>query len=258
MYTMYFDGACGPTNPGGYIGCGVAIKDKDNNTIYTISKQFPPERFSGETSNNLAEYTALFLGLQWCLDHEIMELNVIGDSKLVIMQMKGYFKIKKGTYVKAALETIKLRDKFKKITFEHVKREFNTEADELSAIIIDGYNSKTDKLIYVPSKKEKKETVVVQKPKKQKIKKIPKPTGKAAFNPEKLAEYDRYLKELMKEAHENRLEKLRNEGNQPNKTIKTIEQEGKKRRESNPKFNSFGLSSNNRSRKKNPPRGGWV
>ena len=30
---MYFDGACGPTNPGGYIGCGVVIKDKDNNAI---------------------------------------------------------------------------------------------------------------------------------------------------------------------------------------------------------------------------------
>ena len=105
-------------------------------------------------SNNLAEYTALFLGLKWCLEHKITELHVIGDSKLVIMQMKGCFKIKKGTYVKAALETIKLRDNFKKITFEHVKRELNTEADELSAIVIDGYNSKTDKLSYISHKKE--------------------------------------------------------------------------------------------------------
>lgn len=255
MYTMYFDGSCGPINPGGHIGCGVAIKDKDNKTIYTISRQFTPERFSGETSNNLAEYTALFLGLKWCLDHNITELNVIGDSKLVIMQMKGIFKIKKGTYVKTALETIKLKDKFKKITFDHVKRELNTEADKLSAIIIDGYNSKTDKLIFTPKKIEQKENVIVQK---QKIKKVSKPTGKAAFNPEKIAEYERYLKELMKEAHGERLEKLRNEGNKPNKTIKTIEKEGKIRRESKPKFNSFGLSSNNRSKKKNPPRGGWV
>lgn len=258
MYTMYFDGACGPTNPGGHIGCGVAIKDKYNKTIYTISKQFTPERFSGQTSNNLAEYTALFLGLKWCLNHNIIELNVIGDSKLVIMQMKGIFKIKKGTYVEAALETIKLKDKFKKITFEHVKREFNTEADELSAIIIDGYNSKTDKLIFIPKKIEQKENLIVQKPKKQKIKKVKKPTGKAAFNLEKIAEYERYLKELMKEAHEKRLEKLRNEGNKPNKTIKKIEKEGKIRREPKPKFNSFGLSSNNRSKKQNPPRGGWV
>ena len=152
MYTLYFDGACGPTNPGGHMGCGVAIKDKDKNTVYTISKQFTPERFSGETSNNLAEYTALFLGLKWCLEHKITELHVIGDSKLVIMQMNGYFKIKKGSYVKAALETTKLKDKFKKITFEHVKREFNTEADELSGIVIDGYNSKTDKLKFIPKK----------------------------------------------------------------------------------------------------------
>ena len=258
MYTLYFDGACGPTNPGGHIGCGVAIKDKDKKNIYTISKQFPPERFSGETSNNLAEYTALFLGLKWCLEHEITELHVIGDSKLVIMQMKGYYKIKKGTYVNSALETIKLRDKFTKITIEHVNREFNTEADELSGIIIDGYNSKTDKLTFVRSKKENVVTEVIEKPKKEKIKKVQKPTGKAAFNSERLAEYDRYLKELMKEAHEKRLEKLRNEGNIPNKTIKTIEKEGNARRETKPKFNSFGLSSNNKSKKKNPPPGSWV
>ena len=252
MYTLYFDGACGPTNPGGHIGCGVAIKDKDKNTVYTISKQFTPERFSGETSNNLAEYTALFLGLQWCLEHKITELHVIGDSKLVIMQMKGHFKIKKGSYVKAALETIKLRDKFEKITFEHVKREFNTEADELSGIVIDGYNSKTDKLSFIPKKKD---TDAV---KELKIKKVPKPKGKAAHNPQKLAEYDKYLKELMKEVHDERLEKLREEGNKPNKTIKKIEKEGKKRRDSTPKFNSFGLSSNNRGKKRNPPTGGWV
>ena len=67
-----------------------------------------------------------------------------------------------------------------------------------------------------------------------------------------------YLKELMKEAHDERLEKLRKEGNKPNKTIKKIENEGKKRRESTPKLNSFGLSSNNRGKKRNPPTGGWV
>ena len=34
MYILYFDGACGPTNPGGHIGCGVAIKDKDKIMFY--------------------------------------------------------------------------------------------------------------------------------------------------------------------------------------------------------------------------------
>jgi hypothetical protein len=89
-------------------------------------------------------------------------------------------------------------------------------------------------------------------------KKVPKPKGKAAHNPQKLAEYDKYLKELMKEVHDERIEKLRKEGNKPNKTIKKIEDEGKKRRESTPKLNNFGLSSNNRGKKRNPPQGGWV
>jgi ribonuclease HI len=258
MYTLYFDGACGPINPGGHMGCGVVIKNKDKKTIYTISKQFPPERFSGETSNNLAEYTALYLGLQWCIKHKITELHVIGDSQLVILQMKGIFKIKKGTYVNAAHETIKLMGEFKKITFEHVKREFNTEADELSGIIIDGYNSKTDKLQFIPKKKETpKKNIINNQPKKKKVK-LKKPTGKEALNPEKVAQYNEELKKLMEEARLERLEKIRLEGNKPNETVKLIEKEGRKRRETKTKFNSFGLTSNNRGKKRNPPKGGWV
>ncbi len=258
MYTLYFDGACGPINPGGHMGCGVVIKDKDKKTIYTISKQFPPEKFSGETSNNLAEYTALYLGLTWCINHKITELHVIGDSQLVILQMKGVFKIKKGTYVNTANETIKLLGEFKKITFEHVKREFNTEADELSAIIIDGYNSKTDKLKFIPKKKEGTKENIENKVSKTKKVKLKKPTGKDALNPEKVAQYNEELKKLMEESKLERLQKLRLEGNKPNKTVKLIEKEGKKRRETKTKFNSFGLTSNNRGKKRNPPKGGWV
>jgi len=258
MYTLYFDGACGPINPGGHMGCGVAIKDKQNKTIYTISKQFPPERFSGETSNNLAEYTALYLGLQWCIKHRITELHVIGDSKLVILQMRGIFKIKKGAYVNAAKETIKLIKEFKKITFEHVKRELNTEADELSAIIIDGYNSKTDRPRFTPKKKEQPEITPVSKPLKNKKVKLKKLVGKDALNPEKVAQYNEELKKLMEEVKLKRLEELRLEGHKPNPTVKLIEKEGKKRRETKTKFTSFGLTSNNRGKKRNPPKGGWV
>ena len=39
MNIIYFDGACGPYNPGGHMGCGVIIKDKDNNTIHLMSFQ---------------------------------------------------------------------------------------------------------------------------------------------------------------------------------------------------------------------------
>lgn len=258
MYTLYFDGACGPINPGGHMGCGVVIKDKDNKTIYTISKQFPTEKFSGETSNNLAEYTALYLGLHWCIKHKITELHVIGDSQLVILQMKGIFKIKKGVYVNAAYETIKLMSEFKKITFEHVKREFNTEADELSGIVIDGYNSKTDKLQFIPKKKEKPKENIVNNLSENKKVKLKKPMGKKALNPEKVAQYNEELKKLMEESKLKRLEKLRLEGNKPNKTVKLIEKEGEKRRETKTKFNTFGLTSNNRGKKRNPPKGGWV
>ena len=85
-----------------------------------------------------------------------------------------------------------------------------------------------------------------------------KPTGKEALNPEKVAQYNEELKKLMEEARLERLEKLRLEGNKPNETVKLIEKEGRKRRETKTKFNSFGLTSNNRGKKRNPPKGGWV
>ena len=144
MITLHFDGACGPYNPGGHMGCGVIIRNENKEIIHTISQQYSPEEFNNNTSNNVAEYMALILGLQWCIDNNHTEVDVYGDSKLVINQMTGIFKIKKGAYVEKAHEAKGLIPNFNTINFTHVKREFNSDADGLSKIVIDGYNSQTD------------------------------------------------------------------------------------------------------------------
>lgn len=251
MNILYFDGACGPYNPGGHMGCGVVIKDKNNKTIHTIKKQYSPEEFLGDTSNNLAEYMALVMGLEWCLKYNILEIQVYGDSQLVINQMLGKFKIKKGTYVSKALVAKELVKKFNKITFQHVKREFNTEADDLSTIIIDGYNSSTDPLRFV----KKNKTNDIPKPIKPQRVRIKSLKHKDSTNPEKVAEYQQKLNNLMNESKPKRYEDMLPE---EKNAMKHIRREGYSRRQTNSKPNTFGLSSNNRNTKRNPPKGGWV
>jgi ribonuclease HI len=194
MITLNFDGACGPYNPGGHMGCGVIIKDKDNKVLHTIQQQYSPEQFNNETSNNLAEYIALILGLQWCIDNNYTQVNVIGDSQLVINQMTNKFKIKSGVYVEKAYQAKEMITKFSNINFTHVKREFNTEADELSTIIVDGYNSQTDPIRF--RKKEKKVTNNIQQPQKVRIK-IQPLNHKDSLDPIKVAEWQEKYRKAM-------------------------------------------------------------
>ena len=130
---LYFDGACGPKNPGGNIGCG----------WYVTYRGFPKERLfegyhfvpsSPAHSNNVAEYMALCLGLEDIINRGYGEhpLSVVGDSQLVIEQMDGEWHIGNGLYREHALKAQELVKSFWDISFRHVPRAWNTGADELS------------------------------------------------------------------------------------------------------------------------------
>ena len=100
-YIAYFDGSCGPKNPGGTAAYGAFIL-REGQPIWECSKLFHPEQGKErETSNNLAEYCALITVLEYLIDlgaqHE--PIMVYGDSELVIDQMFGHKKIKSGIYV---------------------------------------------------------------------------------------------------------------------------------------------------------------
>ena len=131
-YHLYFDGSCDP-NPGGRIGCGVYIL-RDGKYHHSISRLYSPEKFGGSTSNNLSEYTALYLGLRYCIENSIKDVLVYGDSNMVIRQMSGEWKIKgkKKIYYNASIETQKLLEKFNSIDFVWIPRESNSIADALS------------------------------------------------------------------------------------------------------------------------------
>lgn len=129
MIEAYFDGFC-EGNPYGKAGAGAVIQ-KDGEIIHTISD------YIGEgvgITNNVAEYEALRRALNYLKASGLNDERVIvyGDSKLVIEQMRGKWKIKKGIYKDSALEARKEIESFKNITFCWIPKEKNTQADELS------------------------------------------------------------------------------------------------------------------------------
>ena len=132
MIKVNFDGACGPHNPGGKCGGGAVII-KDNELLAEIFERYQPKLF-WETSNNVGEYYGLIKALEYLIDNKLHDeqIEVFGDSKLVISQMQGKWRIKKGLYLDLALKALYLRRYFKNIKFNWIPREENEWADQLS------------------------------------------------------------------------------------------------------------------------------
>ena len=123
-YELYFDG-CSKGNPG-KAGAGAVIY-KNNMEIFSISI------FVGEKeTNNVAEYNGLIIGLKEAVKLAIKNLEVKGDSQLVIKQMKGEYQVKAPALVKLFQAAKQLAGQFTEITFTHVYRNDNKRADQLS------------------------------------------------------------------------------------------------------------------------------
>lgn len=130
MITAFFDGGA-RSNPGP-AGYGVYIVDDDGKVLAELHGSL------GVSTNNIAEYRGLIAALQWAVDHNVTSLTVKGDSLLIIEQMRGNYKVKneglKPLHMQARMLVMQVGD----VRFEHVRREFNKDADRLSNIGMDG------------------------------------------------------------------------------------------------------------------------
>lgn len=129
MITAYIDGgARGNPGPAGY---GVRIENEAGELVAELHGAL------GIATNNVAEYNGLLAALQWAVDHGEREVLVRADSELLVKQMRGEYKVKhpglQPLYVRARLLVMQLD----KVRFEHVRREFNKEADRLSNLGMD-------------------------------------------------------------------------------------------------------------------------
>jgi len=128
--TMYCDG--GSRGNPGVAGSGSVVYDASGETLaeiaYVVGKK---------SSNNVAEYYGLIRGLEACAQIGATHVDVFMDSKLVVEQMTGRWKIKHPDMQKLAREARELASGFVKVTYTWVPRAKNKKADELSNVAMD-------------------------------------------------------------------------------------------------------------------------
>ena len=112
-------------NPGP-AGIGVVIFGEDDEVIGEIAQAI------GHATNNVAEYTALIEGLKMSQQLGVTDIAVFLDSELVVKQLSGEWKIKNDRLRQLAVTARRMMNSFDSATIEHVRREFNADADRLA------------------------------------------------------------------------------------------------------------------------------
>ncbi len=119
---LYTDGAS-RGNPGAS-GWGATLIDAASGGV--IAEACGP---LPDTTNNVAEYTAIIEGLKLAHQHGVSTLELRADSLLLIMQLLGKYKIKAPHLIPLAAEARKLLARFERWSAVHVPREQNKRAD---------------------------------------------------------------------------------------------------------------------------------
>ena len=86
-------------------------------------------------SNNVAEYQALVLGLEMAIEMGIKDIEVYGDSKLIIYQLLVEYEVKKEDLIPYFRYAKQLMEKFDYISLKHVPRGENRQADALANLV---------------------------------------------------------------------------------------------------------------------------
>ena len=138
--TVYYDGACEPRNPGGVATYGFVV--------YVGGRKVGEGRglamarpWSGEASNNVAEYSAMINAFRWLIENGYGGADVVvkGDSQLSIRQMQGVYSVRAPRIIPLYREAKRLAAAFRSVRFQWVPREENEEADMLSELALRDY-----------------------------------------------------------------------------------------------------------------------
>ena len=116
-------GSRGNPGPAGY---GVRFADADGNVVAEFSEAI------GIATNNVAEYRGLLAALRYAKEHGCTNLTVRSDSLLLVCQMRGEYKVKNPGLQALHGEARRLVWELGRVRFEHVRREFNADADRLA------------------------------------------------------------------------------------------------------------------------------
>ncbi|KAM0915801.1 hypothetical protein ACQ4PT_010565 [Festuca glaucescens] len=125
---VHFDGAS-KGNPG-KSGAGAVLMTEDGRVISRLREGL------GVATNNVAEYRGLILGLKYAIRLGFKRIKVYGDSQLVCYQVKGTWQAKKENMMELCKEVKKLQENFISFEVNHVRREWNSEADRQANIAV--------------------------------------------------------------------------------------------------------------------------
>ena len=129
MITAYIDGgARGNPGPAGY---GVHIEGPDGTLLDELHGAI------GIATNNIAEYNGLLAALRWAKEHGHSTVHIKSDSQLLVKQMRGEYRVKHENLKPLFLQACALIRRIGDVTFEHIRREYNKDADRLSNLGMD-------------------------------------------------------------------------------------------------------------------------
>ncbi|HEV2791842.1 MAG TPA: ribonuclease HI family protein [Solirubrobacterales bacterium] len=118
-------------NPGP-AAIGVVVRDGGGEVVEEVGEKI------GEATNNVAEYKALLKGIERAAAHGGTELELLGDSELVVRQVEGRYKVKNAGIKPLHAEVKKALRGFDSWSIRHVRREQNSDADRLVNEALDG------------------------------------------------------------------------------------------------------------------------
>lgn len=130
MHVRTFTDGGARGNPGP-AGIGVVIKDAHGKVVEAFGD------YLGEMTNNQAEYRAMIAALERAKELGATEVDACADSELLVKQLNRQYKVKNRELASLFVKVWNLAAGFQRVTFRHVYREQNKEADALVNQAID-------------------------------------------------------------------------------------------------------------------------
>ena len=124
QWLLMVDGAA-RGNPG-EAGCGAVIADENGVVVKELS------RYLGRTTNNVAEYEGLLMGLEALLKLGQKHIVVQSDSQLLVRQLNGEYRVRDEKLKVLFAQAMRLLHQFGSYRILHVRREMNKLADRLA------------------------------------------------------------------------------------------------------------------------------
>lgn len=124
QWLLMVDGAA-RGNPG-EAGCGAVIADENGVVVKELS------RYLGRTTNNVAEYEGLLMGLKALLKLGQKHIVVQSDSQLLVRQLNGEYRVRDEKLKVLFAQATRLLRQFGSYRIVHVRREMNKLADRLA------------------------------------------------------------------------------------------------------------------------------